>query len=189
MAINQRQPTRARAAGTYGGDTYAGATPLVIAAMDADLDVMRLLAAHGADASLETERKMTPLMAAAGVGGGRSSNPVPQSRAVEAIKLCLELGNHVNAANVDGNTALHGAAFRGTQGTELVIQVLVDNGANINVRNQWGWTPLTIVEGLYFSATNTLDPNGVALLRKLGAEPSPPDLNRVVGSRNGRVNR
>ena len=129
-------------------------------------------------------------MAAAGVGAGTGSNPVPQSRAVDAIELCLELGNDVDAANVDGNTALHGAAFRGTQGTELVIQVLVDNGANINARNTWGWTPLTIVEGLYFNATNTLDPNGVALLRKLGAEPSPPDIDRAVGSSiaNGRVN-
>ena len=174
----------------YGANVYAGATPLVIAAQDADLDIMRLLAAHGADASLATERKVTPLMAAAGVGAGISSTPVPQSRAVEAIKLCLELGNDVNAANVDGNAALHGAAYRGTQGTELVIQVLVDNGANINARNQWGWTPLTIVEGLYFNGANTLDPNGVALLRNLGTEPSPSDLNRVVGSAiaNGRVN-
>ena len=174
-----------------GGGTLAGATPFFLAAKAADLDVMRLLVASGADPSLETGRHVTPLMVAAGVGSGTGSSPVPQSKALEAVKLCLELGNDVNVANVEGETALHGAAYRGPQGTEMIIQLLVDHGANINAKNKQGWTPLTIVEGLYFNATTTLSESGSALLRKLGAEPSPPNLNRAIGSSilNGALNR
>jgi hypothetical protein len=50
---------------------------------------------------------------------------------------------------------------------------------------------LTLVEGLYFNATTTLSESGAALLRKYGAEPSPPNLNRAIGSSilNGALNR
>ena len=173
------------------GGTLAGSTPFFIAATVADLDVMRLLVASGADPSLATNRRATPLMAAAGVGSGISGSPVPQGRALEAVKLCLELGNDINAANVESETALHGAAYRGPQGTDLLLQFLVDNGAKINAKNVQGWTPLTIVEGLYTNASNTLSPSGVAVLRKLGAEPSPKDLDRNLGSSvlNGGLNR
>jgi ankyrin repeat protein len=173
------------------GEALAGATPFFIAARVADLDVMRLLVASGADPSLETDRHVTPMMVAAGVGSGTGSSPVPENKALEAVKVCWELGNDVNIANVEGETALHGAAYRGPQGTDSLIQFLVDKGAKVNAKNAQGWTPLTIAEGLYFNATNTLSESGAALLRKLGAEPSPKDLNRSIGSSilNGALNR
>ncbi len=45
-----------------------GATPLIRAAKAMDLPMMRLLLAHGALPDLPTQRGITPLMAAAGVG-------------------------------------------------------------------------------------------------------------------------
>jgi ankyrin repeat protein len=189
----QRNPGYQRSAGRGmgGGGTLAGATPFFIAARDADVELMRLLVANGADPSLQTSRHVTPMMAAAGVGSGTGSSGVPERKALEAVKLCWELGNDINVANVEGETALHGAAYRGPQGTETIIQFLVDKGANVNAKNAQGWTPLTIVEGLYFNATTTLSEGGVALLRKLGAEPTPPNLNRAIGSSilNGALNR
>ena len=166
------------------GGTPAGATPFWIAAKAGDVDAMRLLLVSGADPSL-ANRSVTPLMAAAGVGAGTGSSPVPQSRALEAVKLCLELGNDINAVNENGDTALHGAAYRGPQGTDLLIQFLVDNGASMNVKNGLGWTPLTIVEGLYFTATNTYSASGAELLRTLGADPSPSNIDRQVGTTGG----
>ena len=173
------------------GETTAGATPFWIAAKAGDVDVMRLLLVSGADPSL-ANRSVTPLMAAAGVGAGTGSSPVPQSRALEAVKLCLALGNDINATtDENGETALHGAAYRGPQGTDLLIQFLVDNGASMNVKNALGWTPLTIVEGLYFTATNTYSASGAELLRTLGADPSPANIDRQVGTTVGptRANR
>jgi hypothetical protein len=164
------------------GGPYAGATPFFLAAKVADLEMMRLLLASGADPGLATNRNTTPLMAASGVGSGVDSNPVPQSRALEAMKLCLEAGNDVNAANADRETALHGAAYRGRQGSEVLIQFLVDKNAAINARNKFGWTPLTIVEGLYFGAQNTTWKPSVELLQKLGAERTPPNIDRLVGT-------
>src|SRR5262249_41908396 len=109
-------------------------------------------------------------------------NPVPQNRAFEAVKVCLASGVDVNAANVNGETALHGAVYRGAQGSERIIQVLVEHGARINVKNTRGWTPLMIAEGFYFNASNTFSPTAADLLRTLGAEPSPSDVNRNLGS-------
>jgi ankyrin repeat protein len=169
--------TQARA-----GGPYSGATPFFIAAKTADLDMMRLLLANGADPRLATNRNTTPLMAAAGVGSGVDSNPIPQSRALEAIQFCLDQGSDINAVNIDGETALHGAAYRGRQGSEVLIQFLADKGANINAKNKFGWTPLTIVEGLYFGAQNTTWKRSVELLQKLGAEPTPANVDRLVGT-------
>ena len=170
-----------RGGGSRGGAGW-GATPFWIAAKSANVELMRLLLASGADPSVATERGVTPLMAAAGVAGGTGSNSVLQERALEAVQLCLELGNDVNVVDANGETALHGAAYRGAQGTDLLIQFLVDHGAKMNVRNKHGWTPLTIVEGLYFTATNTYSPSGAELLRQLGAEPSPADIDRQLGT-------
>ena len=47
--------------------------------------------------------------------------------------------NDVNAANQLGETALHGAAFRGVN---EVAQYLADQGARLDARDTRGWTPL-----------------------------------------------
>lgn len=164
-----------------------GATPFWIAAKSGNVELMRLLLASGSDPSIATQRGVTPLMAAAGVAGGTGTHSVLQERALEAVQLCLEVDNDVNVADANGETALHGAAYRGAQGTDLLIQFLVDHGANMNVKNKHGWTPLTIVEGLYFTATNTYSASGAELLRRLGAEPSPANIDRQLGT-SGRPN-
>ena len=74
---------------------------------------MRLLVEHGANPNIPTVQNATPLMAAAGLGfwDGESPGPqtgVPESQAVEAVKLCLELGNNVNAIAPYGDTELEG---------------------------------------------------------------------------------
>ena len=97
-------------------------------------------------------------MAAAGLGqGAPGTSPVPENAALEAVKLCVKLGADINAVNADGETALHGAAYRGPQGSSTIVQFLVDNGANVNVKNRRGWSPLVIAEGLFFEASNTIN--------------------------------
>ncbi len=51
-----------------GVNMYAGATAFLLAAVAADVDVMRALAAAGADPLLTSADKTTPLMVAAGLG-------------------------------------------------------------------------------------------------------------------------
>jgi len=90
-----------------------GATPFYLAAKGGDVALMRLLAANGADPRLPTVQKVTPLMAASGVGfwDGESPGPesgVSESQSLEAVKLAWELGNDVNAVTDYGDIHLEG---------------------------------------------------------------------------------
>ena len=117
-----------------------GATPFLLAAKNTDVEVMRLLVAAGADPTIPTADGTTPLMVAAGVAiwnpgedGGSLAGQEPE--VLEAVKMCVELGNDVNAANDLGETALHGAAFRGVN---EVVEYLVDQGAKLDARDTRG---------------------------------------------------
>ena len=122
---------------------HIGATPFFLAAKTADAPMMRLLAAAGADPLARTGENATPLMAAAGVGYRQGESPGTEAEALEAVKLAVELGDDVNAANGIGFTALHGAAVRGANS---IIQFLVDKGARLNARDRRGRTVYTIAE-------------------------------------------
>ncbi|MEE2776652.1 MAG: ankyrin repeat domain-containing protein [Acidobacteriota bacterium] len=120
-----------------------GATPFYLAAMAGDVDVMRALVRHGADPQLLPEDGTSPLMAAAGVARALAESRVTKEASFEAVRLAAELGNDVNAANVRGDTALHGAArIR----ADAVVQFLIDQGAEVNPQNKRGQTPLFIAE-------------------------------------------
>ena len=85
---------------------------------------------------------------------------------VEAVKLCHELGNDVNAINTMGLTALMGAANRGS---DDIIKFLVEKGARLDVKDKEGRTALTWAEGV-FLATHPAKPkpSSMALIKSLG---------------------
>jgi ankyrin repeat protein len=69
-------------------------------------------------------------MAATGMGGGRAwvqpDRSEREALALEAVKLAVELGVDVNAANTDGRTALDQAKLLKY---ESVVQFLAERGA------------------------------------------------------------
>ena len=69
-------------------------------------------------------------MMAAGVHGGPDFGvtPVVESRALEAVKLAVELGQDVNAANTAA-TLRDRRDLPGRQGANTIIRFLVDHGA------------------------------------------------------------
>ena len=128
-----------------------GATPFWLAARFSEPSVMRLLVQYGADplfvhhaeyvvsgrstgspgALYETRKEsITALMAATGMGGGRAwVKPDPREAGaltLEAVKLTVELGVDVNAANTDGSAALDAATARKNG---AVVAFLVEKGA------------------------------------------------------------
>lgn len=66
----------------------------------------------------------------------------------------------------DGSTALHGAAM---MGSNLIVRYLLDLGANIDVENTLGWTPLMVAEGVFVANTEKAWPDTVQMLQELGA--------------------
>lgn len=127
-----------------------GVTPFFMAAATADVPYMRLLLELGADPSLPNVDNCTPLMAACGIGvGSAAANEVAgeEPEVLEAARLLLELGADVNAVDANGETAMHGAAYKNLP---KVVQFLADHGAKVEVwnrPNKYGWTPLMIAEG------------------------------------------
>ena len=158
-----------------------GSTPFVIAAKANDLPVMRELIAAGADPFIPTVDGTTALMHAAGVGHEPGITRSTEVEALDAVHLVVEVGGDVNAVNEKGDSALHGAAWR--ERADSIVQFLVDRGADIDAKNLRAWTPLVIAEGIHTGGNYIKSDTTAALLRKLGAEPSPPDILREPDAR------
>ncbi|MGK0298336.1 MAG: ankyrin repeat protein, partial [Gammaproteobacteria bacterium] len=156
-----KSPTRIVPAGTKGGTIPAGATPMYLAAQSRNPAAMRLLAENGADIELSSNESVyflggsgrrinyiagtTPLMAAAGMDRVITNwVEYPEElemQALEAVKVAIELGADVNATNEYGLAALHGASFINA---DPIIEFLIKNGANIDAKDRFGQTALSI---------------------------------------------
>jgi ankyrin repeat protein len=145
-----------------------GATAFLLAAKSADVEVMRLLLAHGADPTISTVEKATPLMAAAGIAWASNQDRASESQVLDAVKLLVEeYGADVNAISDLGETAMHAAAYRGANS---VVQYLFDKGAKLDVVAVDGRTPLIVADGVEYGNSFAAQPHTAALLRKLGAK-------------------
>jgi uncharacterized protein len=123
-----------------------GATPFMRAAKSGDVEVMTLLLAAGADPMLTMPNKSTALMFAAGLGWRDGSPAAPSydqgtvEEAIQAITMLLERGLDLNAANDNGDTALHLAVTN--RGAPEIVRFLIARGANLKAQNKRGQTPL-----------------------------------------------
>ncbi len=173
--------------------TLIGTPPYLLAAKFLEPEILRALAAGGADIKATLPNGTTAVMLAAGSGarGNEDRRGIatidfgkvePESRVLETVKAAVELTGDPAAANQAGDTALHAAA---QLGHNSVIQYLVDHGAPINAKNKRGQTPLAqLLQGgrgrgaaqagadlTGVEAPREVPfPATVALLRKLGAE-------------------
>lgn len=155
--------------GMDSGDTAlnAGSTPLMRAARSGDAASVRLLLEKGANPKPATTDENNALMFAAGVGYRDKYTRGTDAEALESVKVMMETGLDIREANKKGETSLHGAAARGA---DLVVQYLVEHGADINAKTKQGLTPLDFALG---KATIGQLPvphdSTTALLKKLGA--------------------
>lgn len=163
--LNARM-TKKISVGLTGLNT-TGATPFLLAARTGDAELMRALAKLGADPLLPTADKSTSLIVAAGLGTRSPGEDAgSESEVLEAVQAALDLGNDINAVDNNGETAMHGAAYKNLP---KVVQLLADKGANIEIwnrKNKYGWTPLTIAEGHRFGNFKP-SPETVAVFRKI----------------------
>ena len=171
-----------------------GSTPYLLAAKFVETEIMRALADGGADVHLTMPDGTTALMLVAGHGETRARTDFvrrnetrrqicvcdggvveTESQVLAAMQVALAAGPDVNAVNRAGDTAMHFAAM---MGFDSVVQLLADKGANVNVKNKRGQTPLTLARGgsdrRAMPADDEAGPGSTgasttALLRKLGA--------------------
>jgi ankyrin repeat protein len=157
-----------------------GATPLLLAATSADVEMMKLLGNYKADPNINTNEGITPLMAAAQAActgtcayqeGGNVANKDSVERAHYAVQAILDMGVDANATSKGGKTAMHIAAFTGS---DSVVEYLAAHGAKVNVTDGKGETPWTMASGMSTSIGNRglygKHEGTAALLLKLGAK-------------------
>jgi ankyrin repeat protein len=159
-----------------------GATPFLRASQSGDVELMKLLLAHGADAKITTQHKVTALAVASGIAWveGVTYEWSPEQN-LEAVKMILDLGLDPNAQDEDGRAALHGAAHKGRN---AVVQLLVDRGAKLDLHDLGSrdtvngdmkgvtWIPLAYAQGLVRVGVQSAiaHPETAAFIKKLMAE-------------------
>jgi len=171
------------------GDGYrnrfnrVGATAFLQAAKVADVPMMKLLVANGADPNIKNADEDTPLMVAAGVA---ILNPLEDAGTEEerfaSVKyLVEELKIPVTAVNKNKETALHGACY---SGTNSVAGYLLDHGAteNLDQANLLGWKPIQVCDGQFFAGFFKAQPQTAVFLREYYAKigrvaPEKPKVN------------
>ena len=159
-----------RPANVRGSTNTRGSTPLIRAAANADREVVELLLAHGADATVYMADRQTPIHA---VLAGRASEP----EALELIRILYTAGTDVDVValvhhqqEVRGGTALHYAVRKRYK---EVIKALASYGIDVDAQDQDGLTALDYTQSrgfMPFMALQTpLYEEEAALLRELGA--------------------
>ena len=157
-------------ANARGAITTRGATPLIRAAVNADAEVMKLLLEQGADATLSTADRQTPIHA---VLAGRA----PEPQALELIKVLQKAGTDVNVValinhpeETRGGTALHYAVRKRYKDA---IKLLASFKIDMDAVDQDGLTALDYTQSrgfMPFMALQTpIFKEEAALLRELGA--------------------
>jgi ankyrin repeat protein len=136
-----------RPAGRNAGGAARGSTPLMAAAAEDEVGLVKLLLAHGADAKLYQADNETPIMAALGgrgsFGGGGAASA---EAAAEVLQVLHDAGTEVNIMSIQhhllrtrGGTALH---FAVRAGSAQAVKLLVSWGIDVNARDPDGLTAL-----------------------------------------------
>jgi ankyrin repeat protein len=133
------------------GSLGEGTTALVRAARSGDVAMMKVLLEGGADPRITQKDGTTVAMIATSARGQRVysgtasvGTPATEEDALEALTLLLNASVDVNAANGNGQTALHNAAARGA---DAIIRYLVEKGARLDAKDRAGRMPIDLARG------------------------------------------
>ena len=116
-----------------GSPRIVFATALMRAAFAGDIELVKLLLAHGADPHIQSSDRETTLAAACGlafINGYHRQRP--SAERLQVVKLMVELGEDVNHADSYGITPLMAAA---NLGDINIVRYLIDKGADLRAHD------------------------------------------------------
>jgi len=155
--------------GTGGYNDAVGATPFVVAANAADVEMMRILLAAGADPHLVSKTNSNALLAATGLNRGIGEMIDDEDRALEAVTFLLDVGVDPKAVTTFNENALFGPGYRGWN---RLLELLIEKGADVNVVSKAGVTPWLAASGFGDRLGGVLyNKAGADILLKHGADP------------------
>lgn len=190
--LNFHRPGRGGGSGRFVDDLLTtGATPMLRAAIGFDNESIQLLLDYGADIELPNVMGVTPLIAAAGQGvsgrdpRGSYEDRDIQQKVISTLELLLANGADINRRITDisshtaliarpstmtdreGQTALFGAV---KFAWAVVVQWLIDHGADVNINDTLGRSPLDAAEGRITGRDNTVSAEVADIIRRAMAE-------------------
>lgn len=112
-----------------------GRTPLIYATIDNKLDLVRMLINNDVDVNIFDKLGFTPLHYAA------------QNYCLELAKVLISNFANVNAKDIHGNTPLFKAVFN-SQGHGELIELLITNGADKDLTNNYGVSPYQLAQNI-----------------------------------------
>jgi uncharacterized protein len=116
-----------------GSPRIVFSTALMRAAFSGDIELVKLLLAHRADPHIASSDRETPLMAACGTGFINGYHRLrPPAERLAVVKLLVDVGEDVNAADSYGITPLMVAA---NLGDVEIVKYLIDHGANLSAHD------------------------------------------------------
>jgi ankyrin repeat protein len=165
VVINSTPRARMR----EGSPRLVYATAIMRAAFSGDIELVKLLLAHGADPHVISSDRETTLMAASGTGFINGYHrPRPPAERLEVVKLMIDLGEDVNAADNYGITPLMVAANLGDLN---VVKYLVEKGADLNAHDlgkkndgQFGSSVEPLMPVDYAIGVGTFVPNNAVIM-------------------------
>jgi ankyrin repeat protein len=152
-----------------GSPRLVYATAIMRAAFSGDIELVKLLLAHGAEPHIISSDRETTLMAACGAGFINGYHrPRPPAERLDVVKLLIDLGEDVNGADNYGITPLMVAANLGDLN---VVKYLVEKGADLNAHDlgkkndgQFGSSVEPLMPIDYAVGVGTFVPNNAVIL-------------------------
>jgi uncharacterized protein len=110
-----------------------GRTPLMDAVINKNEELVKILVQRGANVNLQDARGLSALHFAS------------QNYQLEIIRVLIINNVEIDIQDINGNTPLSDAVFN-SKGKGEVISLLIENGANRDLVNKYGMSPLQLAK-------------------------------------------